>query len=632
MCKAAESKIATADKALTSIHKALETFESVPGVHHLVNAVTESIDLGNAQKCLPVFIYGQYGVSKTEFLKAVVGRVFGNGVYQVNALKAIAHVEHLLVRNSVLLFDDFTWSVTANGTLMNVESVKGLLTQEDSSETRELLGRVGESARVRHDVIKMGSCNCASFEDWYGEKVAPQHLGAILRRINFINLHEFELPSGEVVDLCPVMTDDAKAHYTASGYRVVEVGGSLQRWPMYQIDIGVDHPNLHKSWAFPTDDTQPPPSPMPTRPPPTPVRLNVNPDEAVDSDGDFQALANGEWFAPDLGELISDGLVGVDASIPSDAPGVTKNIAQQSTSMIVEQLSSHVMFNTFAGAVALAFHGHWNFETRAGLFRDIEGKIPELCSGYFLTHMVRSLSYVFSLDEIPCCDEWYDMSSHTADAVNILTNGKFKPSDVVRYMRLDDDIGIVDSRIFPDDDMSLVLAICQTKSVWDLIQRGEAPMYDLLELAALDTLVEVYQIKLGETIGNGDFGDDHRGITSASTMGYRKLGGLLKPDSSVSVPFQFTASGRVAADKMKAEYFLRLMKALLKSRVIAKSPLKNASDIRGLYRAKVTLEAKGYTGVGLIGLLIATHRLWAFDRMEAFASHIATSATSSAFI
>ena len=83
---------------------------------------------------------------------------------------------------------------------------------------------------------------------------------------------------------------------------------------------------------------------------------------------------------------------------------------------------------------------------------------------------------------------------------------------------------------------------------------------------------------------------------------------------------------------MKAEYFLKLMKALLKSRVIAKSPLKNASDIRGLYRAKVTLEAKGYAGAYLIGLLIATHRLWAFDRMEAFASHIATSAASSAFI
>ena len=365
---------------------------------------------------------------------------------------------------------------------------------------------------------------------------------------------------------------------------------------------------------------------MTTRPPPTPVRLDVG----RGLDGDV-VDANEDWLAPDLGELISDGLVYVAASIPSDAPGVTQNITQQSTTTIVERLSSHAMFNTFAGAVALAFAGHWNSETRAGLFRVIEGQIPELCSGYFLKHMVRSLAYVFALDEIPCCDEWYDMSSHTADAIQILKNGKFKPSDVVRYMRLDDDIGIVDSHIFPDDDMSLVLAICQTKSVWDLIQRGEAPMYDLLELAALDALVEVYEIKLGETIGNGDFGDDHRGITSASTMGYRKLDGLLKPDSSVSVPFQFTASGLAATDKMKAEYFLRLMKALLKSRVIAKSPLKNASDIRGLYRAKVTLEAKGYTGACLIGLLIATHRLWAFDRMEAFASHIAPSASQRRF-
>ena len=173
-------------------------------------------------------------------------------------------------------------------------------------------------------------------------------------------------------------------------------------------------------------------------------------------------------------------------------------------------------------------------------------------------------------------------------------------------MRLDDDIGIVDSHIFSDDDMSLVLAICQTKSVWDLIQRGEAPMYDLFGLAALDALVEVYEIRLGETIGNGDFGDDHRGVTHASTMGFRKLDGLLKPNSAVQVPFQFTASGLAATDKMRAEYFLQLMKALLKSRVIAKSPLKNAPDIRGLYRAKVVLEAaKGYTGACLTGLLIA---------------------------
>ena len=83
-----------------------------------------------------------------------------------------------------------------------------------------------------------------------------------------------------------------------------------------------------------------------------------------------------------------------------------------------------------------------------------------------------------------------------------------------------------------------------------------------------------------------------------------------------------------AKDKAKATYFLELMKALLKSRVIAKSPLKNASDIRGLYSAKVKLEAKEYTGADLIGLLIATHRLWASDCMGVFVSNIAPSAAS----
>jgi len=44
---------------------------------------------------------------------------------------------------------------------------------------------------------------------------------------------------------------------------------------------------------------------------------------------------------------------------------------------------------------------------------------------------------------------------------------------------------------------------------------------------------------LGETIGNGDFDDKHRGITHASTMGYHTPSGLLKPDTAVLVPFQF---------------------------------------------------------------------------------------------
>ena len=201
------------------------------------------------------------------------------------------------------------------------------------------------------------------------------------------------------------------------------------------------------------------------------------------------------------------------------------------------------MCKTVTNAIARAFAGPWNSKTRADLFRVIEGQIQDLCSGYYLKHMVRSLAYVFALDEIPCCDEWYDMTGHTADAIRILKNGEMKPSGVVACMRRDDDIGNADTHILPDDDISLVLAICQTKSVWDLIQREEAPMYDLLGLAALNALVEVYEIRLGETIGNGDFDDEHRGIAHASTMGYRKLSGLLKPDTAVLVPFQFKASG-----------------------------------------------------------------------------------------
>jgi hypothetical protein len=146
----------------------------------------------------------------------------------------------------------------------------------------------------------MGSCNCPSFEEWYGgvgHRVPAQHLGAILRRINYINLHEFELSSGEVVDLCPVMTNDEKEHFKASGYRVVEVevDGALQRWPMYQIDIGVDHPNTHKSWAFPTDAMQP-------------ANLDVDLDEAGEANEDEanegeanEDDANEAWFAQDLG-------------------------------------------------------------------------------------------------------------------------------------------------------------------------------------------------------------------------------------------------------------------------------------------------------------------------------------------
>ena len=64
------------------------------------------------------------------------------------------------------------------------------------------------------------------------------------------------------------------------------------------------------------------------------------------------------------------------------------------------------------------------------------------------------------------------------------------------------------------------------------------------------------------------------------------------------------------------------MKALLMSRVIAKAPLCNANDIRGLLRAKAEFEAKGYDGEDLMKLFIVTHRLWTPKRMAQFVRNI----------
>ena len=64
--------------------------------------------------------------------------------------------------------------------------------------------------------------------------------------------------------------------------------------------------------------------------------------------------------------------------------------------------------------------------------------------------------------------------------------------------------------------------------------------------------------------------------------------GLLRPDTDVELPLVFPNP------KDKALYFPKLMKALLRSRVIAKSPLSNASDIRALHAAKAKFETKGY--------------------------------------
>ena len=64
------------------------------------------------------------------------------------------------------------------------------------------------------------------------------------------------------------------------------------------------------------------------------------------------------------------------------------------------------------------------------------------------------------------------------------------------------------------------------------------------------------------------------------------------------------------------------MKALLLSRVIAKSPLKNANDIHALKEPMIAFETKGYKGKELMKLLIVTQRLWTPKRMKQFAGSI----------
>ena len=52
------------------------------------------------------------------------------------------------------------------------------------------------------------------------------------------------------------------------------------------------------------------------------------------------------------------------------------------------------------------------------------------------------------------------------------------------------------------------------------------------------------------------------------------------------------------------------------SRVIAKSPLKNANDIHALEKPMIAFKTKGYKGKGLMKLRIVIHRLWTPKRAQ----------------
>ena len=64
------------------------SFEGVPGLHHLLNDIESSMDLRDQQNCATFFLGGETSVGKTAILKAVVSKLFGQGVFIVNSLKS----------------------------------------------------------------------------------------------------------------------------------------------------------------------------------------------------------------------------------------------------------------------------------------------------------------------------------------------------------------------------------------------------------------------------------------------------------------------------------------------------------------------------------------------------------------
>ena len=151
-------------------------------------------------------------------------------------------------------------------------------------------------------------------------------------------------------------------------------------------------------------------------------------------------------------------------------------------------------------------------------------------------------------------------------------------------------------------------------------------LYDLDDLADYDALKEIYSGIWQSAIGDGDISNGEVGIAHSSLAAYKKLNVSLTPVPRTR-PLEF--GGEFPQTKEKATYFVALMKALIQSRVIAKTPFKNAPDIRSLYGAKVDLEKKGFYGTGLVGLLVATHRLRTPDRMKGFVSNISATGAAS---
>jgi len=236
----------------------IASFEGVPGLHHLLNDIESSMDLRDQQNCATFFLGGETSVGKTAILKAVVSKLFGQGVFIVNSLEHIADHASKFSPDVPLLMDDMSFRTTVNGQLANLESVKGLLEQSDSTVSKEVMCRAGKNSKIPFNVIKCGTSQWSSIEEMYNGSdsivvsIPENQKAAIRKRCNFRYLHKYRLPSGELVDLNPIMTPDHKQRFKNAGFRVDEE--TVCRWPLFKVDIGVPHPNAHEPWAYPRDD------------------------------------------------------------------------------------------------------------------------------------------------------------------------------------------------------------------------------------------------------------------------------------------------------------------------------------------------------------------------------------------
>ena len=136
----------------------------------------------------------------------------------------------------------------------------------------------------------------------------------------------------------------------------------------------------------------------------------------------------------------------------------TKNIRKNTTIEVIKGITTHTALPFVARTISDAFKlaerdvESWTAQTRDRLVLKLKNKIPAL-KWYELMHLIRSLSYIYELKDIPCDQKYYDMSFHVKEAgIKLMEIGK-KPNDVMNYLRDDDELGVVSVDIIPNDDM-----------------------------------------------------------------------------------------------------------------------------------------------------------------------------------